>query len=306
MHIPLCPDLLVAGGDYFKKNNQGIAPIELAAEHVVTFINQLIATRDEEKQSIIKMQRKQRLHLQKKLESKSIAKPSVKLIHQLLSDEIKTPAPNPPNKEKMQAWINKHDEKDQKIATQVMTAVQHISHEHFLFGLKMAIKKFNKYLLSLPEANRNYIILVDPRADKSDRWVTKLTENYLCIPPSEIITTDKMVTLEPNKNYHHMVCFDDASYSGNFLHGFLNCIRDKIMPLNNQLMNLQLHFVIPFMTKRSWLRLQSFNDVIIHTQETIPSFNMPETKLRGHTATYFDHKIPEEDISAIGCIHTEN
>jgi len=251
-----------------------------------------------ENQAAIKIQRKWRLHSQ----SRSKSSPSsIVLIHKLLNRTPEEPSSNPPNKEEMQRWIDRHAEKDKETAKKVIDAVQHISHKHFLFGLKMATKKFNNYLYSLPEANRNYVLVIDKHDDKSSWWVTKLAGKFLAIKPRQIICAQDLDKFEPSDDLYHAVFLDDASYSGNYFSGILNAIQDKMFNGNKDLINLKLHLVIPFMSEESQARFKEF-DVKIHHQETIPNFKVSGTLFTAKTATYFDHKIPDKTYSTIACI----
>lgn len=77
---------------------------------------------------------------------------SIELSHNNLPVSPKKPLlSNPPNAEKMKLWIEKHKDADRKTAEEVAHSIQHITFDHFLFGLKMAVRKFNLHLHSLPE-----------------------------------------------------------------------------------------------------------------------------------------------------------
>jgi hypothetical protein len=301
-HPVILRELFFAKSDFFKKNDEGKTPLDVANKQTAIFINRLFTAQTSEKKSAIKIQRQWRLHSQKKL---LLSKPSVSLIHPLLNREAKAPAPNPPNIEKIQQWVNKHDDKDKETAQKVIRSVQYIPHAHFLFGLKMAIKKFNRYLLSLPEPNRNYVLMLDDREDKSCWWVTKLAERYLAIPPSKIVTFSEMSQFKPNENWCPIVYLDDASYSGNFLHSLLRFYERELRRNPQLLMNTEFHLIIPFVTEKTSLRIKFYDDlhITLHTQEEMPKFNIPGTLFRSgfsaETATYFDHKIPDSEYSTI-------
>jgi len=208
---------------------------------------------------------------------------------------------NPPNVEKMKLWIEKHQKADKKTAEEVVQSIQHITFDRFLFGLKMAVRKFNLYLHSLPEDKRNFVLLVDSRKDKSGPWVTKLAQQFLAYPPSIIINTEELEKFTPPSiDLSHIVLFDDASYSGNLLYKLQDTFYTSFLAKNTKCMNLQLHLIVPFTTERARERFREF-PTLLYTQEIIPSFKIKGTFFKGETATYFDHKIPV-DLSTIECI----
>jgi hypothetical protein len=130
--------------------------------------------------------------------------------------------------------------------------------------------KFNRYLLSLPKEKRKYIIAVS-LPDKSYRWVAKLAEKYLQIAPVEIIDFNSLYNeYKPEDSIRHIVIIDDASYSGNQSDAQLKAHRDKGLVQNNNLINLQFHCMIPFMTdfakakSRNGLTGRSFFSLVKH------------------------------------------
>ncbi|KTD63101.1 ankyrin repeat domain-containing protein [Legionella shakespearei] len=298
MSLPSHPlalkELIRAGGDIFKKNNQGKTPLDLADEITSKYLLETYNQNNPKHNAAIKIQRQWRSR--NKLENKSVA-----LTHESLPLFPKRPLrSNPPDVKKMKLWIEKHKEEDKKTAEEVSHSIQHITFEHFLFGLKMAVKKFNLYLHSLPEDKRNYVLLVDSRKDKSGPWVTKLAQQFLLFPPSVIINTADPGKFIPTMDLNHIVLFDDASYSGNLLYKLQDSYYTSFLAKYRKYMNLQFHLIVPFTTERARERFKEF-PTLLHTQETIPSFKVKNTFFKGETATYFDHKIPV-DLSSIECI----
>lgn len=150
----------------------------------------------------------------------------------------------------------------------------------------------------MPKEKRNYLLLLHYDKEKSNPWVSKLAEKYLAFPPAEIsYTWDKR---DSTLDFQHIVFFDDASYSGNHL---ISLLQDysRFVEVCNQFSHLQFHLILPFATARSLARFKPYN-VMVHTNETIPAFNVADTCFKGQTATYFDHKIPCSGISTIECI----
>ena len=299
VHPTVLKMFLSAGGDFLKENAEGKTPIDLAPKEIAIYIKKLLAGQDKKQQDAIKIQRQWRSHSAKKTETKSHS--PVELKHPLLNRIAEEPTENPPNEEKMQQWVDAHDEKHKETARKVVKAVQYISPKHFLFGLKMATKKFNKYLSSLPEADRNYVLVIDRREDKSGWWATKLAEKHLAFPPKNIITTEEILSFTPSEDCRHMVLIDDLSYSGNFFVDFLTQFREKAVIQNKSLINLQLHLVLPFVGEEAQARFKQFG-AMLHCQETIPNFNVPGTVFTAKTATYPAHKNPDSTHSAIEAI----
>ncbi|WP_454782600.1 phosphoribosyltransferase-like protein [Legionella sp. WA2022007384] len=298
VHPIIVTRFYLGGGDFFKKNNLGEAPIDQMAVHEVRFLNRLIQTQDRRYHAATLIQRQWRLNQQKK----QIPPTMPPFEHPLLLKPVQEPVFNPLQIEQTEAWIEQHSEQDREVARKVIDSIQHISYHHFLFGLKNTIRKFNEFLLSLPEFDRNYVLVIDGRTDKSNLWVTKLAEKYLAIAPKEIVKMTDLVHFVPGADLQHLVIIDDASYSGNFFFHFLMDYNNKIMVQNNQLMNLKFHLVIPFTTDESRLIFQK-HGALVHTQETLPIFSVKGTCFRGKTATFFDHKIPSS-ISTIECIES--
>ncbi|MCE0724243.1 MULTISPECIES: hypothetical protein [Legionella] len=296
IHPKIATQLFLAGGDFFKKNHRGEMPFDRMAEHEVRFIHNLIQMHDKEYHAASIIQRQWR-----SLSSKKQAPVTIPPFeHPLLKKPVKLPFFNPPQVERMEAWVEHHHVMDRVVAREVIDSIQHISHRHFMFALKQAIHKLNKYLYSLPESNRNYVLLLDDRLDKSNLWVTKLAKPYLAFAPKDFVTMSELTSFNPGLDVLHLIAIDDASYTGNFFVHFFMDYYNKTLIQNNRLMNLKCHLVLPFTTNESRLRLKKY-DVIVHTQETLPIFSVKGTKFSGKTATFFDHKVPCSQ-STIECI----
>ena len=281
--------LLKGGGDLARVNRSGLTPLDLADELTKEYLLEI--ERNIIHSRTIKIQRmwrsKRYEHTIPSIDYSNIYVKSV-----------------PPNKEGLREWISKHEPNQIETAKRVASSIQHISFPRFIFGLKMAIEKFNKYLSSLPPSEREFIVLVDSRVLKSGPWVTRLSIPYLKYEYHAVIDTEEINTYEPPPHIHHMIILDDASYTGNLLYETQRKFYGPFLGLNRRYMNLQLHIVIPFTTQRARDRFKEFPS-IIHTRELIPKFDRSGTTFIGHTATYFDHKVPSEP-STIGCIENGN
>ncbi len=284
------------GGDFDKKNSEGKSPLDMAPKHVADFIRQYQMKKSNK--TLIKAVGKWR----QKTELARIKKKPLPPVSLPLKN-AQAPVANPPDPALAKQWIAMHKTQEQGLAKQVVSSIQHIPHEHFLFGLKCAVNKFNRYLLSLPKDKREYILALHSDKSKSDHWVAKLAEKYLLFPPKLIIATIEINGFKCDDktfNLQHIVLID-ASYSGNDVKNQLNGYT-KALAKNQALINLQLHYILPFISEPAALRLSQFDNVIIHTQEQIPGFNLKETLFAGKTATYFDHKVPVSGTSTIEAI----
>lgn len=262
--------------------------------------------------SVIKIQRFFRRHRSRRANNTE----GISLSHAALPTVVATPKSNPPQADKIEAWVKMHDWDRQLLARSVASVIHHVSFPHFQFGLKMAIKKFNRHLSSLPIAQQAYGIILDDRPGKSCCWVTKLAEKYLATPPIEILPQSSVATMTnisiayhehastyvPPTAMKHLVLIDDASYSGGLLSGFLKWYYQIFCVANPAQLNVQLHLIVPFMSTEAKARLTQLGNVLIHSQETLRSFQLKGTAFSGTTASYFDHKIPEGGSSTIQCI----
>lgn len=224
-------------------------------------------------------------------------------LHPKISLQPKTPqSDNSIDPVKAQEWVNLHEKEDKVLATQVLEKIDRVSFERFLFALKESIEKWNALVMSRPESQRNYAILLDAREEKSIQWVTSLALPWLAHPPSQIVTWDDLKSIK--NDVHHLVIIDDAVYSGNQVTGLLDHLLSiRILPENQHLLNKECHLIVPFISEKGKVRLAE-RDIRVSHHETIPNFDSKGLNISGQTATYFAHKIAQEGISTINIIST--
>ncbi len=224
-------------------------------------------------------------------------------IHPKLSLQPKTPqSDNSIDPVKAQEWINLHEKEDQKLAKNVLKKIDHVSFERFLFGLKESIEKWNVLIMSRPDSQRDYAILLDKRDEKSIQWVTSLALPWLAHPPSQIVTMGELKSIK--KDIHHLVIIDDAIYSGNQMTELLDwLLRLRSHPEYQHLLDKEYHLIVPFISEKGKERLSEREINVIH-HETMPNFDDKGLKIYGQTATYFAHKIAQTRISTIDIIST--
>jgi hypothetical protein len=307
--------LLISQGADFTPNNKQENPLDFAknkfGEPVSRYMKKLIGE-DPKSASAIKFQRAWRKLQYQEKNMNNFGKnsfgprPANEIvqqfpIHPKLSLQPKIPqSDNAIDPLKAQEWVNMHDKEDQTLAAKILKKIDHVSFDRFIFGLKASIEKWNTLIMSRPESQRNYAILLDDRDEKSIQWVTSLALPWLAHPPTQIITFGKLETIK--KDIQHLVIIDDAVYSGNQMTGFLDELdRTRILPQHQHLLNKECHIIVPFISENGKKRLSEREVNIIH-HETIPNFKIEGLDIGGQTATYFAHKIAQEGTSTISII----
>jgi hypothetical protein len=182
------------------------------------------------------------------------------------------------NKDAADLWISSHPTEFQDIAKKLIQNIKHVTHEKFLKELKNCIENFNRYLDT--QQDKSYSIVIPGNHEKSALWVTSLAADFLKYPPSKIIMNS-----DPNyeqfiseSNMKNVVLFDDASYSGIQMSGYLEKILEKSP-------NSTVHAIIPFISESAIDRIydtlsESTNYKLYSSQvmESFSSFLTPEEK----------------------------
>jgi hypothetical protein len=312
--------LLISQGADFTPNKEKENPLDFVKENlgelVASYMQNQAAVVDPQTVSAIKIQRAWRkLHYQeqniKSFESNSYGPRSASEIaqqfpiHPKLSLQPKTPqSDNAIDPVKAQEWINLHEGEDKILATKVLEKIDHVSFERFLFGLKESIEKWNTLIMSRPESQRNYALLLDSRDKKSIQWVTGLALPWLAHPPSQIVCLSYDELKSIKNDIHHLVIIDDAIYSGNQMTGMLDgFLQMRFCSELQHLLDKECHLIVPFISETGKKRLSEREIHVIH-HETIPNFDNKGLNVDGETATYFAHKIAQEGISTINIITT--
>lgn len=122
------------------------------------------------------------------------------------------------------------------------------SHKQFKGRLFAVITQFNNYLHSLPEADREYVLIV-PELDRmaSNHWVSGLALPFFAKKPISILYPGEIASFKKNHpELKFLVFLDDALYSGRQLEGLV---------LNGRHSDLKNILVLPFYSKRvDWLQ----------------------------------------------------
>jgi hypothetical protein len=209
-------------------------------------------------------------------------------------------------------WVKAHTEEFREIAQKLINNIDHIRHDDFLTALENSVEDFNEYLDS--QQDKSYVIVIPGDFKKSALWVTSLAADFLKYPPSKIIMKN-----DPNyeefmekSNSKNVVLFDDASYSGNQMAGYINTIGELSA-------DSKVHVIIPFMTNYANTFIKenvTKVDYKISSHKIMKSFSESlddkEIKLLQEkgaeifhsddisnlTLTYFDHK-KADDLSLV-------
>jgi hypothetical protein len=206
-------------------------------------------------------------------------------------------------------WIASHSPDLQPIARKFLGVVRHVSFKKFLLQLYKAVQSFNNKLLSLPPAEREFVIIIPAYGhQKSNQWVTEIALPFFKKPPEGVIKLDQaqeFCRLHPT--VRHAVILDDALYSGKQMRDFISAIK----------IDCFFHVIIPYMTKHGIDRITS-SKVWISEHERMLTledfcamrvFNQEDQELLRNwrdeywpfrSLTYFDHKIADQQSTFWG------
>ncbi|MBS0651919.1 MAG: hypothetical protein JSR39_00150 [Verrucomicrobia bacterium] len=124
-------------------------------------------------------------------------------------------------------------------------AVSHVTFDAFKQKLGDVVDEFLQHVMSLPEGDRGYVLVVDER-EKSNSWALSLCLDKLAAhPPLNVIFKEDLSKVYQNQKVKHVVFIDDASYSGSQLKGSIDeC--SLHFPMMPQLKGV--HVLVPFLS----------------------------------------------------------
>jgi hypothetical protein len=139
---------------------------------------------------------------------------------------------------------------------------QHLSFPKFRHALSESVCDFFAYLHSLPHSERDYVIVVDEE-EKSTNWcVSLMLPEIQGFPPVDIVVPNMLENvLRKQKNVKHVLLIDDACYSGSALYRRIYEDVEPIIGLLN--LPIELHVVVPFMTKNAKQKIVSAGKFIL-------------------------------------------
>lgn len=122
-------------------------------------------------------------------------------------------------------------------------AITHVTFDAFKRKLGDVVDEFLQHLMSLPESERGYVLVVDER-EKSNSWALSLCLDKLAAhPPVDVIYKDDLSKVYQNPKVKHVAFMDDASYSGSQLKGAIDQC-SLLFPVMPQLKGV--HVLVPF------------------------------------------------------------
>ena len=203
-----------------------------------------------------------------------------------------------------EAWIDAHPPIWKDNARHVISSIEEISFEAFLTALKESISSYEKFLDSLEEKLRKFVIVIpdyeqDPsRGDspphlKSNLFVSRWAMQFFSKEPEHVVFAGKEdadTILEEYSGMRHLI-LDDAAYSGEQTAEAL-----KFVP--------KADLIIPYMTNRAKdnfvneagfiarsKTMKSIKELGIHSFPCMPPLDFRHDNLRGRVLTIFHHKM---------------
>lgn len=144
--------------------------------------------------------------------------------------------------------------------------ISHVSFEAFKVKLNAIVDEFLQHLMSLPEGERGYVIVVDER-EKSNRWALSLSLDKLALlPPIDVIYKEDMARVSRNPHVKHIVFLDDASYSG-------SQIKDGVDQCSMHFLQMPqlkaVHILVPFLSSVAKKKILSVQEYEASVQDKI-------------------------------------
>lgn len=216
------------------------------------------------------------------------------------------------NQECAQKWIESHSAELQPLATKIIDNIHYIKFESFKEQLKICVEDFNKKLHSYEY--QEYVLVLHEKEGKSNPWVFSHALRFLTKLPMDIVRINELedyFDIYQDDAHINLLFVDDASYSGTQMKFDLDlanlAAKDRM---------IQVHCLIPFMTKRAYELLRAHNEAFLSSFQIIPTvkrlFNKDEKEILENnnvnssdpgviryinwpeiTLTYFQHKIAD-------------
>lgn len=180
-----------------------------------------------------------------------------------------------------------------------------MSFEKFQHNLTQSINDFLEYLGSLPEEERQYIVVADAPG-KSTNWVLGLCSPQLAHQPPQNVMQNVHLEkyLKPLADnsitpVRHILMIDDGSYSGEQLARYL---KEMVIPaIENTHQPLTIHLVVPFMTEYA-------KDIILQQQQEDIPIRISQHQMMISIADLPKYltKLSESDLTKMRQIITED
>ncbi|MBF0522532.1 MAG: hypothetical protein HQL24_05680 [Candidatus Omnitrophica bacterium] len=211
--------------------------------------------------------------------------------------------------EKAKKWVAAQGTPEiRELAQFLLDHVTHVSQKEFEAALQETVDDFNKKMGDKPYA---FVILRPSwKGDRSEFWTYQLALEKGLKPAKYIIKTEEDLSIfvqRDLRNVNDIVFMDDAAYSGGQILAKRNRFLFNSKALNFN--NLNMHFVMPFMSSYAKNKLLSQPHVFIYKHHSIPTlseifssdvgkkqkrvFDSLGKRFAGLTLTYFQHKVPD-------------
>ncbi len=157
-----------------------------------------------------------------------------------LDENPPMPEEHPIDEVEKEKWIALHSCEEQKIAKKFVKNISYISYNKFLQRLHASVESFKREIQHQPYV----VVLPEEGKDNSNYWVTSLGVKYLKDhPPVQVLLAEQLPEfLMHNKSLNNLVFFDDASYSGDQMSGYLKKLGSKLEGMDHH-----IYLIIPFM-----------------------------------------------------------
>ncbi len=169
---------------------------------------------------------------------------------------------DPQNVQRFKDFVNSHlNYLDDSLATlpealeSMMKNTDYVSFTDFLQGFDVVIEDLNQEI----RPGEEYIVLVEPK--KSNKWLAELALAKLKTPPKDILRMADLQTAlsaPENKGVKRIVFFDDASYSGEQMCGFIK--NTAVTALDKAASNdFTINVAIPYITQGAANKIAAIN-----------------------------------------------
>lgn len=209
----------------------------------------------------------------------------------------------------------------------IIQYIKRVSFKKFKNALRNSFLTFMLSISSLPEEQRDYVIVAD-EVGKSTNWVASVaSESMALLPPKNFVSRSTLTFyLKEHPGISNILFIDDATYSGEQISTYLT--EAEVKNALSCKRKLNLHFVIPYMTSSAKTNIrqaiteeQNLAINFAAHQQMISIADLPKffakdsisslslkrdiqvySELRFHgsrdmlnrrTLTYFDHKIAD-------------
>jgi hypothetical protein len=137
-------------------------------------------------------------------------------------------------------WVQSQPKSMRTLLETIVKEIKNIPFDLFLKELKSSIDHFNLELSK--EKDQRYIVIVE--RGKSEEWVLKLSETFLHMPPTLILTQEEYQEYKANDgSIKKVAIFDDGSYSAGQMGFHIDTIFQSFVS-HNEKVHLKLKEIV--------------------------------------------------------------